>query len=138
MRVLVCGGRNFSSTKLLFDTLDRLHKEHRFTVVIEGNAKGADRLAGYWARHKGIENKKYPANWRKEGVSAGPKRNQQMLSEGKPELVIAFPGGPGTKDMVYRAKRAGIQVMEIYPNIQGLENGTESKSPSQKLAARSV
>jgi hypothetical protein len=37
------------------------------------------------------------------GRSGGPKRNQQMLEEGKPDLVLAFPGGRGTADMVRRA-----------------------------------
>lgn len=33
--------------------------------------------------------------------------------EAKPDLVIAFPGGRGTADMVRRARAAGIEVREI-------------------------
>lgn len=36
-----------------------------------------------------------------------------MLKEGKPDLVIAFPGGNGTKDMVTKARKAGIEVIEV-------------------------
>jgi len=32
-----------------------------------------------------------------------------MLDEGKPDLVLAFPGGSGTADMVKRAKVSGIE-----------------------------
>jgi hypothetical protein len=36
-----------------------------------------------------------------------------MIDEGKPELVIAFPGGSGTADMVRRARAANIPVIEV-------------------------
>jgi hypothetical protein len=36
-----------------------------------------------------------------------------MLDEGKPDLVIAFPGGRGATDMVRRAREAGVETIEI-------------------------
>jgi UDP-N-acetylmuramoylalanine-D-glutamate ligase len=36
-----------------------------------------------------------------------------MLDVGKPDLVVAFPGGRGTADMVRRAKEAGVEVIEV-------------------------
>ncbi len=48
-RLLVTGGRDFADRDLLYATLDRLHAEHNIIVVIHGDAKGADRLAGEWA-----------------------------------------------------------------------------------------
>jgi len=30
-----------------------------------------------------------------------------------PDLVLAFPGGRGTADMVSRARKAGVRVVEI-------------------------
>lgn len=36
-----------------------------------------------------------------------------MLDEGKPDLVVVFPGGTGTADMVRRAKKAGVEVIEV-------------------------
>ena len=41
-------------------------------------------------------------------------RNRRMLEEGRPDLVIAFPGGKGTANMVRIALQAGIQVREIH------------------------
>jgi hypothetical protein len=38
-------------------------------------------------------------------------RNQAMLDYGKPDLVVAFPGGKGTADMVRRARVAGVKVL---------------------------
>lgn len=112
MRVLVCGGRHFGNRALVYQTLDDLAKREVVDAIIEGDASGADRLAGYWARQRGIDNIKFRADWTL-GRSAGPVRNMKMLKEGNPSLVIAFPGGKGTADMVARARESGIEVVEI-------------------------
>ena len=83
------------------------------TVIIHGAAKGADSLASEWAALNEVKEEVFPADWKTHGRAAGPIRNQQMLDEGKPDLVIAFPGGRGTADMVKRARKAGIEVMEV-------------------------
>jgi hypothetical protein len=36
-----------------------------------------------------------------------------MLDEGKPDLVVAFPGGGGTKDLVSRAVKARVPLHEV-------------------------
>src|SRR5262245_59385557 len=98
MRVLVTGGRSFSDQELLVAVLDRLDAARGFTVLIHGDASGADHLAGEWAKSRSIEVLARPADWKKYGRAAGPIRNSQMLDE-KPDLVVAFPGGKGTADM---------------------------------------
>jgi hypothetical protein len=120
MRVLVCGGRNFSDRDLLLRTLDALDETDdptadagRVSCVIEGGAGGADRLARAWAECEGKAAVTYLAEWDKHGKAAGPIRNQRMLDEGRPDLVVAFPGGRGTADMVRRARAAGVPVMEV-------------------------
>ena len=113
MKVLVCGGRDFTNVHLLHKTLDHLHEKYKFDILIEGDARGADRLAGYWAKQNRIECKIFPAQWQKLGNRAGPIRNLQMLDEGKPDLVIAFPGGDGTAHMIKIARGRGIRVLEI-------------------------
>lgn len=59
----------------------------------------------------GFEVAACPADWKKHGKAAGPIRNQSMLTEHKPDLVIAFPLGEskGTRDMIRKAKAAGIE-----------------------------
>ena len=111
MRVLVCGGRNFDDRKLLDWALEPFKSSE--TVIIHGAAAGADHMASVWAKAHGIPVERYPADWKKHGKAAGPIRNQRMIDEGKPDLVIAFPGGRGTHDMCVRAEAAGIQVEDI-------------------------
>jgi len=53
------------------------------------------------------------ANWAGLGRKAGPIRNQEMLDQGRPNMVVAFPGGRGTADMVRRARGAGVEVIEV-------------------------
>lgn len=127
MRVLVCGGREYGEVPagcpaeqyrfyarkaekerfLLEETLYVQDRETRFSALIHGGAAGADRWAKYWAQRQPIRIEQYLPDWTK-GKSAGPLRNQRMIEEGKPDLVIAFPGGRGTADMVSRAKKAGV------------------------------
>lgn len=113
MRVLVCGGRDFMDNAMAYKALDILHSNYGFDVVIEGDARGADRIAGYWARKNKLDNVKFPAKWTQYGKRAGPIRNQAMLDEGRPDLVVAFPGGKGTADMIARAERRDIQVVKV-------------------------
>jgi hypothetical protein len=100
MRVLVCGGRDFDDVGLMISALDRLHTEKSFTVVIHGNARGADRMADTWARSRGVPREPYElpqGEWDELGKKAGPLRNKRMLDDGKPDLVVAFPRGGGNK-----------------------------------------
>ena len=113
MKILVCGGRTFSDWALLSDSLDVIRSKHEIDEVIHGAAPGADTLADTWARSRGIPVRRFIARWMTEGRAAGPLRNARMLAEGKPDVVIAFPGGKGTADMKERAFQAGIEVVEI-------------------------
>lgn len=60
------------------------------------------------------------ADWKKHKKAAGPIRNQLMLDSEIEHieecLLVAFPGGKGTADMVRRAMRFGIEVEDIKYN----------------------
>jgi hypothetical protein len=113
LRVLVCGGRDFGDTGLLRRTLDGVNRDPGIAMVIHGAARGADTLAGVWAVANRVPEIRCPADWLRHGRSAGILRNQQMLDEHNPNLVIAFPGGRGTADMAARAEEQGIMVWRI-------------------------
>lgn len=130
MKILVCGGRDYGwenkeshigrsshDWDTLFDELDRLLVEagEGNLAICHGGANGADKMAGVWAGARGVECTVYPANWDVYGKQAGPVRNELMLNDFQPDLVIAFPGGKGTKDMTERAGRAGYKVIIISP-----------------------
>lgn len=113
MKVLVCGGRDFNNQNNLFYVLDWFSSQNLITQIIQGGARGADSLAGFWAQQRNISINVFPANWNKHGKSAGYIRNQQMLDEGKPDMVVAFPGGRGTDMMVKISRRAGVVTHQL-------------------------
>jgi hypothetical protein len=110
MRVLVCGGRSFADLPLLDRRLDEMHTKYGIKTIIHGGAAGADNMAHFWAGFNGVDVEIYSANWKKHGKAAGPIRNQRMIEEGKPDMVVAFAGGRGTADMTRRALAAGLPV----------------------------
>jgi predicted Rossmann-fold nucleotide-binding protein len=106
MVVLVCGGRTYDDAHRVFCTLGELCP----TRIVHGGATGADTIADQWAEATGVERVVYKIRRPHEN---GYQRNQRMLDAEQPHMVVAFPGGNGTADMVRRAKRAGIPVKEI-------------------------
>ena len=111
MRVLVCGGRHYRDFKRVWGALNKLHAKYPVTCLISGGCSGADTFAKDWADQTNIPSQIYKADWA-VGPKAGPERNQRMLDEGKPEVVVAFSGGRGTDDMMRRAKAANVRVWE--------------------------
>ena len=107
--VLVCGGRDYDNVDKMYSVLDELD----MTEIISGHARGADQMAEMYADERGIDVTIFPAEWNKHGRAAGFIRNKQMLDEGQPDLVVAFPGGRGTANMVDLAKKAGVSVLEV-------------------------
>jgi len=123
MKVLICGGRDLNRHECnnwldrnLYDYLaDATGSYSSLTVshIIQGGARGADEGAKDWAKSEGITCIEFPADWKAHGKAAGPIRNRKMLDQGKPDFVIALPGGRGTKNMVDQAISRGIAVIEI-------------------------
>jgi hypothetical protein len=107
MKVLVCGGRDFSQREWLIAVLDVMNP----TVIMQGGADGADLIAKEWAMSRCKPHWTFPADWDTHGKAAGPIRNKLMLDLGKPDVVAAFPGGRGTSNMIALAIAAGVEVL---------------------------
>lgn len=112
-RILVCGGRRYANRAFVYSVLDRYRKEVPIDCIIHGAAAGADTLAGEWALDRGVSVVTFPAAWEAHGRAAGAIRNGRMLREGRPDIVVAFPGGTGTADMVRRAIKGGVRVCDL-------------------------
>ena len=131
-RILVCGGRYFGQDSqahrdFLTHVLDGIHQETPITLLIQGGAEGADRLAWEWAMSHQIDTKTFFADWQRYGQSAGPIRNGQMLNEA-PDRVIAFPGNTGTANMIKQAKEMGVPVTKYQPPEPSIDdNGIPSQ-----------
>lgn len=97
-----------------------------WSVLVNGGARGADRLAAvYWTKLMRLwcssavptgakpdyYVETYRADWARYGNSAGPIRNQQMLDTGL-DMLLAFPGGNGTANMIGICEGAGVPVVD--------------------------
>lgn len=113
MKVLICGDREWNDYQYILKVVQRLKTKYGEVTIIEGGCRGADILSKEAAIECNLTYKEYPADWT-QGKKAGPIRNQRMLDEEHPDMVIAFHSNidksKGTKDMVRRAKKAGIPV----------------------------
>lgn len=112
-RYLICGGRDFADYAMMERALKALILHPQDSVIIHGGARGADTFAGQWGHDHGTPVERYVANWDRDKSRAGVLRNLRMLNHGKPDVVIAFPGGRGTAHMVKIAREAGVIVIEV-------------------------
>ena len=139
MRILVTGGREYHNydalSEALYNVLPPTTDDPATwlapddTVIIHGGARGADTLADQWAIANHVAFEQYKPDWTdmsqpcvvkynnsgQYNALAGFKRNQRMIDEGKPDIVLACIGGRGTADMIKRAKDAGIPVVHVEP-----------------------
>ena len=107
-RVVIAGCRDYSNydeAKVYIGfCLSNIRKENDI-VIVSGCACGADKIGERYAEENGFQVEKYPADWRKYGRSAGPKRNKKMAEVC--DYVICFWDGKsrGTKSMIDYAKK---------------------------------
>ena len=111
MRVLICGGRYHENTDAVHQELIRFHWRSPIEVIIHGGVSGAGATAESWARRNCVDVVRYPPNWEGLGKRAERLRNDFMLADSRPDVVIVFPGGRDTADPAAKATAAGIQVL---------------------------
>lgn len=124
--VVVTGGRDYDDAQFIGWALGHFYDYYRDNpkpgttmvvqnlTIVNGGARGADELSSRWADKWKIGKNIHHADWNLYGIAAGPIRNKHML-EAYPKdstIVVAFPGGNGTKDCVERARRMGLSVVD--------------------------
>jgi hypothetical protein len=121
LKVIVTGSRDWTDYRLICLNLNR------WTIgeLHEGGARGADSCARRWAIAHKVPAFRHPADWKKFGRSAGPRRNVDMHDSVKPDLVVAFkdnfglnPNG-GTEHMVSLAWDSGTPVWHVSEDHAG-------------------
>lgn len=113
MKILCCGDRNWTNKGRIYEILQTYPTT---TIIIHGNATGADTLCKEVAESLGMIVISVPANWNKYGKAAGPIRNKEMLDM-VPEEVIAFhndiKNSRGTKNCITQARQRGIRTIVL-------------------------
>lgn len=131
-KVIIAGTRDFADYELLKEKCDAILQNRRDDsniVIVSGTARGADRLGERYARERGYRIERYPADWDRDGNSAGPIRNTKMADNAN--ALIAFWDGKsrGTMNMIDTAKAKGLMVRTINYHT----NVKEQQSPKAQL-----
>lgn len=116
MRILVTGSRTFESYRTMVDAMENvIIAIPGEDCIVEGCARGADRLAELYALNARIHLEHHPANWEAYGRRAGAYRNVEMLDSGI-AVVAAFWDGKsrGTRHTIAEAESRGIPVEVFY------------------------
>lgn len=117
-RVIIAGGRDFNDYQLLKQKCDSFlankSKECQ-VIIVSGTARGADRLGERYANERGYQIERYPADWDRDGNSAGPIRNAKMAENA--DALIAFWNGKvehsGTYNMIDTAMKREDMLIRI-------------------------
>lgn len=104
VKTIIAGGRDYQLTPDDEAWLDTLG----ITEVVSGGATGADEGGEDWAIKRGLQVRRFPANWRQHGTAAGPIRNREMAKYA--EALAVFQGGKGTDSMIREAALRGIKI----------------------------
>ena len=146
VRIAVCGGQHFGKTvpekRFIYKTLHEIAGTET-VCVIQGGASGSDKIAKQWARRNKHKWLTFKAEWKNleapnavvdigadgkpYNKMAGFERNQRMLDEGRPDLLVAFPGNKGTRDTIRRARILGIEFLEVSFDLERFEQAAESR-----------
>ena len=114
-RIIVCGGRDYDDAARIRRVLQKVWAKHPGATLVQGGARGADRLAREWARANAVPFEEYPADWERDGVRAGFTRNKKMIELPGVIGVVAFPGGPGTAMMKTLTRARKIPLYDLDP-----------------------
>ncbi len=106
--IVVAGCRDYCNYEQAKEFIDLCLKEinsHIQPIFLSGGCRGTDALGERYAQEKGYPIERYPAEWKRYGKAAGPKRNEAMAK--KCDLLICFWDGKskGTASMITLAQR---------------------------------
>lgn len=87
-RILVTGSRDWDDWPTMAAALVA-QVDGGEVVIVHGGARGADQMAGEWARKYGLEEEVFPAQWNTHGKRAGFVRNAEMVATA-PDVCLAF------------------------------------------------
>lgn len=123
MKLGVCGGRVGSVKRQAWQVLDAVYAQYFIVAesmeIGHGGAPGYDRASGSWAAARRMPCTVIPVNGLLDGYKddAPKQRNRRildwLLDTNDKRALLAFPGGPGSRDMVQIAHDAGVLILDV-------------------------
>lgn len=110
MRCIIAGSRNNIEYQNVFSAMGECPWSSEITEVVSGKARGVDTMGEQWAKENNIPIKEFPADWKKFGRSAGPRRNEEMGDYADALIAVWDGESKGTKHMIDYSKNKGLRV----------------------------
>lgn len=112
MKLIIAGSRHLNPT---VEDIQEICFYYEITPkeIISGSAQGVDAAGEKYADHCKLPIVRFPADWKKYGKSAGPRRNRTMAANADALLLIWDGKSRGSKNMMEEAKKKGIRIYEV-------------------------
>jgi len=116
-RLIIAGGRTYHKdrdyhfTENEIEQLKHICEYMGITEIVSGGATGADKCGENFAKECNIPLKVFEADWDTLGRKAGPIRNGEMAEYA--DALCVFPGNKGTKDMLSKAKKNNLRIVQF-------------------------
>lgn len=113
MKLIIAGSRDcWIRNDELLDLFNKFGFQE-VTEIISGGARGIDSDGEEFAKTYDIPLKIFPADWKKYGLSAGPRRNREMAEYGDVLLLIWDGKSKGSANMKSRMLGLKKPVFEV-------------------------
>lgn len=108
MKTIIAGTRTLTDFDITLAAIEA--SDFDITEVVSGMASGPDTHGVRYAQANGIPVKRFPANWREYGRSAGPRRNEAMAKYADALILVWDGESRGSRNMLLHARAAGLKV----------------------------
>jgi len=108
MKVIIAGSRIILDYSVVKQAINK--SALKISEVVSGTANGVDTLGEQWAIENDIPIKKFPADWKQYGKSAGYIRNSEMAEYADALIAIWDGKSKGTSHMINLANKNGLQL----------------------------
>lgn len=108
LKIIIAGSRTCTDYNILLKAIEQA--KPTITEIVSGCARGADELGELYAHVNKIPVKKFAAEWRTYGKSAGAIRNQKMANYADGLIALWDGKSTGTDNMIQIALRRLLPV----------------------------
>ena len=113
MKIIVAGSRSIIDYGAVVKAV--IDSGFSLSMVVSGGAKGADALGEKFATENNLQVKIFPADWKRYGRAAGPKRNKEMAEYADGLIAIWDGSSKGTKNMIREMEKLEKPVFVLHP-----------------------
>lgn len=98
MKVIIAGSRDYEDWETAYKYIEQ--SKFVITEVVNGMARGVDKIGVYYAIDHKLPIKNFPADWNTLGAAAGHIRNEEMAKYADAAVIIINSYSKGSMNML--------------------------------------